>query len=71
MSCFFWIVISAMARKKEAEGWVLSPGGRQIIKSKHLGMYYVKNDEELLVLRSLNGSTPKKPENDNSFIIKN
>ena len=53
------IVISAMARKKEAEGWVLSPGGRQIIKSKHLGMYYVKSDEKMLVLRSLNDNIQK------------
>ena len=56
------IVISAMARKKEAEGWVLSPGGRQIIKSKHLGMYYVKSDEKMLVLRSLNDNIQKKSE---------
>ena len=54
------IVVSAMARKKEGEDWVLSPGGRHIIKSKNLGMYYVKRDEKMLVLRSLNDGIQKK-----------
>ena len=54
------IVMSAMARKKEGEDWVLSPGGRHIIKSKNLGMYYVKRDEKMLVLRSLNDGIQKK-----------
>ncbi len=53
------IVISAMARKKEGEGWILSPGGRHIIQSKNLGMYRIKNDEKSLFLRSLNSSSQK------------
>lgn len=54
------IVISAMGRKKEDEGWILSPGGRQIIESKNLGMYQVKNDGKYLIVRSLNISDSQK-----------
>ena len=53
------IAISAMARKKEDEGWILSPGGRHILQSKNLGMYQVKNDKKSLFLRSLNSSSQK------------
>ena len=53
------IAMSAMARKKEDEGWVLSPGGRHILQSKNLGMYQMKNDEKSLFLRSLNSGSQK------------
>ena len=53
------IVISTMARKKDKEGWVLSPGGRHIIESKNLGMYQIKNEEKSLFLRSLNFRSQK------------
>lgn len=48
------VVISAIVRKKENEGWVLLPGGRHIVESKNLGMYYLKNDEKSLKLMILN-----------------
>lgn len=54
------IVVSAMARKKENEGWVLLPGGRHIVESQNSGMYYVKNDEKSLIFSSLNSSKSKK-----------
>ena len=40
------IIVSGMARKKNNEGWVLLPGGRQIIESKNSGMYFLKRDEK-------------------------
>ncbi len=34
------VVISAMARKKENNEWILSPGGKQIIKSGKTGIFF-------------------------------
>ena len=48
------IVVSAMARNKEKQDWILSPGGRQIIISKTSGIYYLKNDEKSMTIKSLN-----------------
>ena len=48
------IVVSAMARNKEKKDWILSPGGRQIIISKTTGIYYLKNDEKSMMIKSLN-----------------
>ena len=53
------IVVSAMARKKENEGWVLSPGGRHIIESKNAGIYHVKRDENALLFKILNNKQMK------------
>ena len=36
------VVISAMARKKDNNEWVISPGGKQIIKSEKTGVYFLK-----------------------------
>ncbi len=47
------VVISAMARKKENNEWVLSPGGKQIIKSKKTGVYFLKKIENDLVISAL------------------
>ncbi len=48
------IIITAMARKKEDEGWILTPGGKQIIKSTKTGIYLLKKIENDLVIRSIN-----------------
>lgn len=48
------IIITAMARKKENEGWILTPGGKQIIKSAKTGVYLLKKIENNLVFRSIN-----------------
>ncbi|WP_249111059.1 ELP5 family protein [Nitrosopumilus sp. K4] len=53
------IVVSAMARKKENEGWVLSPGGRHIIESKNAGIFYLNGDEKALFLKILNKNQGK------------
>jgi len=36
------IVITAMARKKENNDWILSPGGKHILKSAKTGVYFLK-----------------------------
>jgi hypothetical protein len=50
------VVISAMARKKENNEWILSPGGKQIIKSKKTGVYFLKKIEKDLVISILKES---------------
>ncbi|RMW36411.1 MAG: hypothetical protein EA439_00330 [Nitrosopumilus sp.] len=47
------IIITAMARKKENEGWILTPGGKQIIKSTKTGVYILKKIENNLIVRQI------------------
>ena len=47
------VVITAMARKKEDNEWILSPGGKQIIKSEKTGVYFLKKIENDLVFSTL------------------
>ena len=47
------VVIAAMARKKENNEWVISPGGRQIIKSGKTGVYFLKKIENGLLISTL------------------
>jgi len=47
------VLITGMARKKENNGWVLSPGGRHIIKSEKTGVYFLKKSANDLIIRSL------------------
>ena len=54
------IVVSVMARKMENEDWILSPGGRHVIKSANSGIYYVNNDEKSLIIKSLNYNKSQK-----------
>ncbi len=56
------IVIVAMARKKENNEWILSPGGKQIIKSEKTGVFFLKKIENDLVISTL--------EDTNSIIFK-
>jgi len=48
------VVITGMARKKENDGWVLSPGGKHIIKSKKTGIYFLKKMGNNLIIDTLN-----------------
>ncbi|MFQ5781645.1 MAG: hypothetical protein ACE5GR_01155 [Nitrosopumilus sp.] len=48
------LVITAMVRKKENEEWVLSPGGKQIMKSQKTMTYFLKKIENNLVLSTSN-----------------
>ena len=47
------IVITGMARKKENDKWVLSPGGKQIIKSEKIGVYFLKKIKNDLIIHTL------------------
>jgi len=42
-----------MARKKENNEWILSPGGKQIIKSGKTGIYFLKKIENSLLISTL------------------
>jgi hypothetical protein len=47
------IVITAMARKKENNDWILSPGGKHILKSAKTGVYFLKkiqNDFKIRII---------------------
>ncbi len=41
------VLFSSMVRKKEKEGWVLSPTGRRIVDTKMTKMYLKKYDSEI------------------------
>ena len=47
------IVITAMARKKENSEWILSPGGKHIMKSAKMGIYFLKKIQNDLIIRSI------------------
>lgn len=47
------VVITGTARKKENDGWILSPGGRHIIKSEKTGVYFMRKTENDLTISSL------------------
>ena len=47
------VLITGMARKKENDGWILSPGGRHIIKSEKTGMYCLKKTENNMTISTL------------------
>ena len=47
------VVVTGMARKKENVGWVISPGGKQIIKSEKTGVYFIKKNQNNLIFTSL------------------
>ncbi len=51
------IIITAMARKKENEGWILTPGGKQIIKSTKTGVYHLKKSENHMIIRPISESS--------------
>lgn len=59
------VIVTGMARKKENGGWILSPGGKHIIKSERTGIFYLKKSLNGLVIATL-GSSDIDPK----FIIK-
>jgi hypothetical protein len=52
------VIVTGMARKKE-EKWVISPGGKQIIKSTKTEVYFLKKIEGNLIITSENNTTEK------------
>ena len=53
------ILITAMARKKENNEWVLSPGGKQIMQSAKTGVYFLKKNENDLIIKLIENNTNK------------
>ena len=47
------VIVTAMARKKENNEWVVSPGGKHIIKSKKTGIYYLEKNANDLIITNL------------------
>ena len=47
------IVITAMARKKENSEWILSPGGKHIMKSTKMEIYFLRKIQNDLLIRSI------------------
>ena len=47
------IVITAMARKKENNKWILSPGGKHIMKSAKMGIYFLRKIQNDLIIRAI------------------
>ena len=47
------IVITAMARKKDNNQWTLSPGGKHILKSAKIGVYFLKKVQNNFKIKSI------------------
>ncbi len=47
------VIVTARARTRNSRGWVLSPGGRQIIRSREAGCYLLKRVDDKLVLEQV------------------
>jgi len=46
------VIVTGMVRKKDV-GWVISPGGKQIIKSVKTGIYFIKKNQSDLIFTTL------------------
>ena len=60
------VIVTGMARKKDNDEWVLSPGGKHIIKSEKTGVYFLKKSLNDLVIVTLE----KAGTNSRKFIVK-
>ena len=54
------IIITAIARKKENNEWVLVPGGKQVVKSTKTRLYSLKKNQKDLVITSIRDTTKNK-----------
>ncbi len=54
------VIITGMVRKKKNEEWVLSPGGKQLVKSSRTSVFYVKKVGNQLVLSKLGRESSEK-----------
>ena len=50
------IVITAMARKKDNSEWILSPGGKHILKLPKSSVYFLKKNKNKLKIRTIDQS---------------
>ena len=53
------ILITAMGRKKENSEWILSPGGKHIMKSAKTGVYFLKKNKNDLIIKLVDNNTSK------------
>ena len=60
------VIVTGMARKKDNDEWVLSPGGKHIIKSEKTGVYFLKKSLNDLVIVTLE----KADTDSRKFVIK-
>jgi hypothetical protein len=47
------VIVTAMARKNENKEWILSPGGKQIIKSSKTGIYLLEKTNESFIISTI------------------
>jgi hypothetical protein len=47
------VIVTAMARKNENKEWILSPGGKQIIKSSKTGIYLLEKTNEGFIISTI------------------
>jgi len=47
------VIVTASARKKENNEWILSPGGKHIIKSEKTGIYFLKKVENAIIINNI------------------
>jgi len=47
------VIVTAIARKKENKEWILSPGGKHIIKSGKTGVYFLKKIENIITISNI------------------
>ncbi|MCV0365742.1 MAG: hypothetical protein K5798_00555 [Nitrosopumilus sp.] len=52
------VIVTGMARRKENLGWVISPGGKQIIKSEKTGVYFIKKNPNYMIF-TMEGSNSR------------
>lgn len=52
------VIVTGMARRKENLGWIISPGGKQIIKSEKTGVYFIKKNPNYMIF-TMEGSNSK------------
>ena len=54
------VIVTGLARKKgDSDKWLISPGGKQIIKSSKTGIYFLKKNEKSLILSTLGEENTK------------
>jgi hypothetical protein len=47
------VIVTAFARKKDNNEWILSPGGKQVIKSEKIGVYFLNKIENAIIINKI------------------
>ena len=53
------IVVTGMAKKNDSFEWILSPGGKHIMKLSETNVYYLKKIENNLTIRIIDNDQNK------------